>query len=126
MIKKRMNTAQIPITLNVHEPWFSHLRNGNKSVEGRLNRGKFAQIRIGDVLILQKSGNVVRKTPNVVFVVHAIKKYSSFLEYLSQEGLARTLPGTKTIDEGVKVYHAFCNSDDERKYGIAAIHVKRL
>lgn len=33
---------------NVSEPWFTKIKEGDKMVEGRLNKGDFAKIKPGD------------------------------------------------------------------------------
>ena len=35
---------------NVSEPWFSLLKLKIKSVEGRLNKGEFSNMKIGDII----------------------------------------------------------------------------
>lgn len=40
------------ISINVQEPYYSFIINGQKTVEGRLNKGKFLSIQKGDVLVL--------------------------------------------------------------------------
>ena len=40
------------ITLNVQEPYLSFILNGKKTIEGRLNDGKFKDLEIGDILLI--------------------------------------------------------------------------
>jgi ASC-1-like (ASCH) protein len=103
--------------INVQQPWYTAIANGKKTVEGRLNKGKFADIRPGSVLVLNGS----LRSKKMVLVVHGIAKYKSFEEYLSQEGLRQTLPGVKTIKEGVEVYRGFYSTEDESMHGVLAI-----
>jgi len=60
----------------------------------------------------------------VTAVVTGVNAYSSFEELLSQEGLARTLPGTDTIASGVATYRAFYTEEQERRNGVLAIHLR--
>ena len=104
--------------INVQEPWFSALERSEKTVEGRLNKGKFATIRVGDVLsVSNKSGS------SFCARVVRVTAYASFVEYLTQEGLSRTLPGIATIESGCAVYRQFYSEEDEIKYGVLAIEV---
>jgi ASC-1-like (ASCH) protein len=108
------------IEISVSNPWYSYIEKGKKKIEGRLNKGKFA---------LLKKGEIIKFTNGNLFItvkIIKIRKYSSFEEYLSQEGLRNTLPGIKTIKEGVNEYYKFYNMDDEKKYGILAIYIKRM
>ncbi len=108
--------------INVGDPWFSHIRAGAKTIEGRLHKGKFAELKVGDALVIAKSGGNAR-SKRVVAVVSRVARYASFEAYLSQEGLARTLPGVATIKEGVDVYRQFYAADLEKAHGVAAIHM---
>ncbi|MEI7425818.1 MAG: ASCH domain-containing protein [Candidatus Moraniibacteriota bacterium] len=38
------------ISINIQEPYHSLILQGKKTVEGRLNKDKFATIRVGDIL----------------------------------------------------------------------------
>lgn len=41
--------------INVQEPWFSLIKKGIKNVEGRLNKGKFCNLKINDTIIWNNS-----------------------------------------------------------------------
>jgi ASC-1-like (ASCH) protein len=56
--------------------------------------------------------------------IKKIVKYNSFEEYLSQEGLKRTLPGIKIIKEGCDIYYKYYTKEQEREFKILAIYVK--
>ncbi|NJS41733.1 hypothetical protein HC766_05340 [Candidatus Gracilibacteria bacterium] len=47
-----MSKVQNILEINVQEPYLSFIRDGVKTVEGRLNKGKFKEIQVGDVLII--------------------------------------------------------------------------
>lgn len=40
------------IPLDVQEPYLSFILNEQKTVEGRLNKGKFKDLKIGDILLI--------------------------------------------------------------------------
>ncbi len=117
--------------VNVSQPWLGHILKGRKTIEGRLNKGKFADLRVGSIVIFSgplSSRTSATRTPansssnRKVAVITRIDKYSTFQEYLSQSGLDRTLPGVATIDDGVAIYRQFYTPDMEKQYGILAIH----
>lgn len=99
----------------VQEPWFSHIKSGAKTIEGRLCKGDFAIMRAGDYVTLT-NGNQTIKTQ-----IKAIYHHKTFATYLKARTLSACLPGIKTIREGVMIYHKFYSRADERKYGICAI-----
>ena len=104
--------------ITVASPWFELIRDGKKIVEGRLNRSKFASFHTGTTLVINSSGS----DEKVVAVVTRVCKYPTFKAYLSQEGLARTLPGVQSIKEGVAVYRQFYDKAKEKEHGVLAIH----
>lgn len=77
--------------ITVKEPYFSYIKKRKKTIEGRLNTGKFSLFKKGDTL------KIINGDDYVLVKVRKITKYATFEEYLSLEGLKRTLP---TIKEG--------------------------
>jgi len=109
------------VSIHVAEPWFSAIRDGYKTVEGRLNRGKFAELKEGTLI---RFVNKDLPDQEVTTEVTRINNYASFADLLAQQGLARTLPGTSTLEQGVAAYRAFYNDAQEKGSGVLAIHVR--
>ena len=40
------------------------------------------------------------------------------------EGLKRTLPNIKTLQDGLDIYYKYYNKADEQKYKVLAIYIK--
>lgn len=58
------------------------------------------------------------------WLLHAKRaRYPSFEQYLMQEGLARTLPGTRSIERGVAAYRQFYSAEEENAHGVVALHL---
>lgn len=98
------------IVKNVSEPWFSLIASGAKTVEGRLNKGDFAELKKGDSIAwVNDQLGFTRKVKTIVVKVN---NYKSFSEYLNNEKLKHCLPthGVDTISKGVKVYRQFMTS----------------
>ena len=109
-------------TFTVQSKYFNLIKEGKKKIEGRLNKSKFSTFKKGDELKIIDSSN----DNNIISAkIKKIKKYISFEEYLSQEGLKRTLPGIKTIENGVNIYHKFYSKEQENEYGVLAIYIKK-
>ena len=106
--------------INIHkkEPYHSMVINGLKTVEGRLNKGKFAEIEIGDVLMMRPE--------NKRFRVVGKRRYKTFKEMLEAEGIKNVLPDKNNIEEATKVYKKFYKKSQENKYGALAIRIKRI
>ena len=110
------------ITKNISEPWFSLIKVGLKTVEGRLNKGDFASLIKGDCIKLVNTELGFMR--DYTIKITSIHKYISFREYLEKEKLEKCLPGIDTIEDGVKVYYKYYLKEDEEKYKIVAIRFK--
>lgn len=109
--------------ITVKQPWFGLIRSGQKTAEGRLNRGLFAKLQAGDVVQWQQS-DAPQNVVNTRIV--SVRRYASFADMLAAERLKNTLPVKEinTVNKGVKdVYYKYYTPVDERKYGVVAIRL---
>lgn len=109
-------------TKHLSEPWFSLIKLQLKTVEGRLNKGDFSQMKKGDYIIF--TNNDFGKDRLIKIKITSIKKYLSFEQYIKKEKLSKCLPSIDTIEEGVEIYHKYYSVKDEEEYGIIAIRFK--
>ncbi|XP_050255762.1 uncharacterized protein LOC126701599 isoform X3 [Quercus robur] len=103
--------------LHVQEPFFSQLKDGKKTIEGRCAIGDYN--RIG-------SGTLIRFNKCVVFEVQDTHWYASFSEMLGAESLAKVLPGVETIEEGIQIYRNFYTEEREKTNGVLAIRILKV
>ncbi len=108
-------------TEHVSEPWFTLISLGLKKVEGRKNKGRFAEMKVGDVIEWTNSDLFPR---SVLTEITGKNVYQTFNQYLNSEGLENCLPGITNIKDGENVYYKYYTVDDERKYGVLAIKLK--
>ena len=108
-------------TKHVSEPWFSLIYLGIKSVEGRLNKGQFKEMKVNDEI---KWINEDFNYREVVTRIVSKQKYNTFQDYLKGEGLEKCLPAISSIDDGLSVYFKYYTKDDESKYGVIAIRLE--
>lgn len=104
------------VQFNVQEPYKSQILSGQKTVEGRFNKGKFWSLKVGDLLQFDDTLEYLE--------VVKLTLYPSFQVMLEQEGLKHVLPWVLSIEEGIKVYHQFYTPEQEREFGVIAIQVK--
>ncbi|GLT53485.1 hypothetical protein SLA2020_267530 [Shorea laevis] len=81
--------------LHVQEPFFSQLKDGQKTIEGRCAVGDYNRIGSGSLILFNRC---------VVFEVQDVRRYASFSDMLGAESLAKVLPGVETIEEGDNFY----------------------
>lgn len=104
--------------INVSPLWFKLIKDNGKTVEGRLDRGRFKKWYIGMILRITCGSEFLRVK------VSRITRYESLKEYLEQEGMRNCIPGVKDVKVGVKIYRQFYTKDDE-KNGILAVVFQR-
>lgn len=102
--------------LHVRQPFFSHLKDGLKTVEGRCAVGDYTRMSPGALILFNKC---------LVLQVQDVCKYASFSEMLEAESIEKVLPGVKAIEEGVQIYRNFYPEEKERLSGVLAIRVTK-
>ncbi|KAF5775155.1 putative ASCH domain, PUA-like superfamily protein [Helianthus annuus] len=109
---KMLDTVEFE--LHVQEPFFSQLKDGHKTIEGRC-AGRLNRIKSGSLILFNKC---------LLLQVEDVHLYASFSDMLAAEGLAKVLPGVDTIEEGIQIYRKFYSEEREKSNGVLAILVK--
>lgn len=105
---------------------------GRKTVEGRLNRDKFAQYQVGDFVSLRRdhrdeNGLLHDGEPDQALVeIVGIRRYKTFLEMVIAEGFKRVIPMAETAEAAADEYNRYYSAEDQAKYGVLAIEVKMV
>ncbi len=107
---------------NLSEPWFSLIKLGIKTVEGRLAKGDFANMAIGD--IIEFSNDSFGFERKFLVKITKIETFKTFRLYLKAKKLSKCLPGVDSLDQGVAVYRQFYSQEQEKEFGIIAITVQ--
>lgn len=110
---------------NVKQPYFDQIREGLKTHEGRLNKGDFAKLKIGDFIVWENEKEKCKT--KITELLH----YKSFVGAITDIGLDKVLPTQykekKTIEEAVKnVYRKFYSEEDEKTYGAIMVGVEKV
>jgi len=105
---------------------------GRKTVEGRLNRSKFAEYRPGDRVWLRRdhrdeNGTLQDGEPHQALVeVISIRKYDTSLAMVTAEGFTRVMPSATSAKEAADGYNLYYSPENQAKYGVLAIEFKVL
>ena len=105
---------------------------GRKTIEGRLNRGKFAGYRPGDHVWLRRdyrdeNGVLQDGEPRQVLVeVVAIRQYKTSLDMVTAEGFEKVIPYAETPEEAAAEYDKYYSVEDQATYGVLAVEFKLL
>jgi ASC-1-like (ASCH) protein len=106
------------ISINVQEPYHSLIIKGEKTVEGRLNKGKFSAVQVGDILELEPE--------KIKFEIIGKNIYKNFREMLENEGLENVIPDKNNINDAGDIYYKFYTKEQEDKFGVVAIKIKEI
>ena len=105
---------------SLSEPWFTLVKIGIKTVEGRLNKGRFANMNIGDIFVFTNNEFIFERKFKIR--IKNISYHKDFQTYLETETLEKCLPGIDTVDDGLHIYYTYYTQIDESKYTIKAFH----
>jgi len=100
--------------MNIQEPFFSLLADGIKKVDGRKATEKWLSLKIGEKVIADNEDGEQK-----LFVITDIRKYPNVREYLINEGLRNTVPGTVTIEEGIDIYRRWSTNKELKAHFLA-------
>ncbi|CCB85369.1 ASCH domain-containing protein [Parachlamydia acanthamoebae] len=103
------------LDINVEDQFFKLIKQGKKTVEGRLAKSKFLNLAPGDCL---------RINNQLIVFVQRVDCYPFFRDMLFHEGLKNVLPGCASLDEGENIYYRFYSREDEKKFGVIAVKLK--
>lgn len=105
----------------VKEEYFNYIKSGKKTVEGRINTGKFATFKKGDRLKFLTSNETI------TCEILDVNKYENFKDMLTVEGVRNCLPNVSSVPKGVQKYHQIPNYKERaREFGVLAIKIKLL
>jgi ASC-1-like (ASCH) protein len=103
--------------IDIQEPYKTFLLSWDKIIEWRLDKWKFNKMRIWDII----------QVDDVEFEIWRKQKYSSFKEMLEKEWIQNVLPDKTDIKDWLKnVYYKFYTPEDEKKYWVVAIELKKI
>ena len=110
----------------VGQPWFQLIKEGKKTSEGRLNKGDFSNMKVGDIVFWTNKDKRIKT--KIVEIVH----YKTIYSMIKGERLKNVLPDPRirTIEQGVRdVYRSppvNYTEEKEKKFGVIAIRLKVL
>jgi ASC-1-like (ASCH) protein len=111
-------TERRPLDVTLKQHYLSLIKNGTKTVEGRIASGMFSKISAGSRI------RFYNQTDSVVCRVTRVTKYASFRDMLQGEGVEKCLPGTATVEAGVRIYDAIPRYRERAQhYGVVGIQL---
>lgn len=117
-----INITKISIQNPKQTPWLDWIESGNKKYEGRLNRGRFLSLKIGDrILFYDKKTN-----KQVQVIVKNILHFSNFEDAFITLGNKLVPIDNITPIQVKKMYNQYFSDNEIAKYGVVAIEVEPI
>jgi ASC-1-like (ASCH) protein len=112
----------IALGLSCAEKYICWIRDGVKTVEGRVNDPKYENIKAGSLIRLFDQSN---ESSYVLCLVKSVNRYKTFEEMLKTEGVSNCVPETSDLEEALKIYRGFPGYEvREVKYGALAFQLQ--
>ena len=105
---------------HVKNPWFTYIKEGEKTGLEFLCRGKALKIEKGDHIKLE------HRNEHVIVKVLGIYKHKDLENLFDRHSLKRTLPGVKSKKNGIDIYEKIFGKDKIREHGLIEVKVKLL
>jgi ASC-1-like (ASCH) protein len=98
--------------------WWQLVKNGQKTVEGRLIKDHHGKVKFGDYFTIRNREN----KEVIIGIVTFVRYYYTFRNMLLKEGLNNVIPITTNLQEALDIYYAIPGyREGEQKYGVVAI-----
>ena len=104
-------------SIDIQEPYKTFLLNWQKIIEWRLNKWKFKNLQIWDILQIGSWEE---------FIIENVSYHQSFKEMVQALWRTNIIPDAENDDEAVNVYYRFYTPDDEKKFWVVWIQVKKV
>ena len=114
-----MGLVQATYKKNCSEPYFSLIKNGKKTVEGRLFKDDVKNMKTGDLLII-----VNPETKEEIKCKIKDLTVSKSFEDLYDEFGTDLLPDTEGESKPWEIYYKFYKRVDEKEYGVIGIKIE--
>lgn len=114
------------IEIGINSEILKQILDGRKTVEGRLAKGKFTALQIGDIISLRediyKDGSIVESRSGVSKIeVNGIMKFASFRDMLNYYGYQSVIPDAESVEDAIREYGKYYSLADEKAYGVLGI-----
>jgi ASC-1-like (ASCH) protein len=104
------------------EPWLSFIEHGIKTHEGRIRRGFWASLAVGDEFVLQDTAH---ETHQRRVRVTEIQNHSDFVKAWEVLG-DRLIPGCRHHEFVEEIYCGFYTPQEIKKHGVVALGLSVL
>lgn len=110
-------------TLNLHPTYFELIKNGEKTLEGRLNDEKRQNFNIGDKITFYKEPEKTETLNAIILDKYLFDDFDEMSKELDKSmlGFAK-----QSREEMVEVYRKIYPQEKEKKYGVVIFKIKTI
>ena len=95
--------------MNLKKKWFDYIKNGDKTIEGRLYDDKRKELEVDDTIkFVNGNESFIKKITN-------LEIYDSFEAAINEDNFKKLIPDATTINEALIVYTDIYNDIIEKK-----------
>lgn len=114
------------IEIGIDSEVLRKIRDGQKTIEGRLARGKFLTIRVGDLVSVREDfyvdGVIVQSQEGALRIqIDAAEKFANFRAMLQSVGFEKAIPDANNLDDACDRYLRFYSETSQKEFGVLAI-----
>lgn len=116
--------------MDLQKEWYDYIFvSEKKPVEGRFNKGKFKEMKVGDTIDVSSKGLETKRV-----VIKEKKEFDSFLEMIQYFGRDKVIPDRVSDEEAVKVYKDIYEKiyvgksldQLEKEFGVVGIVIEKI
>ena len=111
---------------------FDDILAGRKTVEGRLNIGKFSNFQVGDTVSIRRdfrdeNGILHDGEPDAARVkIIAIREYPNFIDMTRSEDFHKVIPHASSAENAADEYDKYYSAEEQAIHGVLAIEVRKI
>jgi ASC-1-like (ASCH) protein len=119
------------VEIGINTEILNTIRDGRKTVEGRLARDKFLSVSIGDIISVREDvyvdAAIQTSHQNALRIkVTDVQKYDTFRSMLQTVGFKNAIPDATSLDEACTEYLRYYPELMQKEYGVLAISFEVL
>ncbi|HTH72207.1 MAG TPA: ASCH domain-containing protein [Candidatus Pristimantibacillus sp.] len=108
------------LQFNVQRVYFDAIKAGTKTIEGRLAKQKYLDLRPGDSVVFFDNEH----TESVTKTVTAIHLYPTFEAAFKEQDFRKAIPSAKTVKEAIAVYEQFYTPQMQQQERVVFIELR--
>jgi ASC-1-like (ASCH) protein len=113
-----------PLGVTLRKIYIHSIRDGRKTIEGRVNSGMFSNLAPGRLMRFFYFANV---NDDVTCKVVKINRYASFREMVTKENFKTCVPEATSIDHAARLYEEIPGYVEKaQRFGVLAIHLEKV